>query len=70
MQIFESLACRLYVKPQNDRLSGKYTCIGRRRGPRTEFLGPANILWLGELAKETSAGRTVCQTLGQHFYMR
>lgn len=69
MQILESLACRLYVKPQNERLSGKYTCIGRRRGPRTEFLGPANMLWLEELAEETSAGRTVSQTLVQHFDM-
>lgn len=37
-------------------------------GPRTEFLGPANILWVGVLAKETKEKFTVCQALAQHFH--
>lgn len=41
--------------------------IRRRKGPRTEFLGPTNILWLGKLAKETNMGLAVYQALVQHF---
>lgn len=51
------------------RLSRKYAWIGRRREPRTEFLGLGTISWLGELAKETNAGLTVCHALVQHFYV-
>lgn len=36
------------------------------RGPRPEFLRPASILWLRELAEETHTGLAVCQTLVQH----